>query len=274
MALEEIIEQILDKLDSHVEKLELEWPINLIPSQIFSITDDNFATTKEHNICFNSDLINNLHSLDNFNLEKPYLGNMLHELCHAHLAEKIDPTFAGTTSYKDNIRQDGFSNSQVFSSLDTHLSNVWVNDIFQNNWPKIFRAHNQNYINNITRINKLIGPERLVQEDIYLFPHKLSGYISDANRHDININFKNLTPFKPITSVHKFGDEQIINYSWEDVKNLAEYWTNLPKVDTDREVSLTNYEEAAQKSTEILRLPIKPKLIEEDGIKIWSVESL
>ncbi len=286
--------EISQKLQPYIDTLELEKPIEYVRHNSLIAARTN-PEDGEHNVFYHGDV--ETADLIAFNPQRPYLASFVHELCHLHLAEKIDPSFAGFTyeGPEDKVR--------LLSMIENPLADIWVNDVFYHHFPELFAAHHDGYGRRAAQfITAKVWPAVLPPTA----PYTLAQNEAEARRHDLeHIDFRNLlrragfasklvrssvgqslvgavdpallTQFQ-FKTVDQLWDRlrmlngEVLPNTMEDIGTLADFLVSVPVMSYDRQEALDMHQEMINQFIAVGRLALSARLVDEHPRPVWHLE--
>ncbi|MDD4610904.1 MAG: hypothetical protein PHU73_03055 [Patescibacteria group bacterium] len=195
-------------------------------------------------------------------LENPglYTGDVIHELCHASLAERVDPAFSSYYFSKkygelkgEEWREFG-QKAQMVYLAGSHVD-VWVNDLRHDHWPELTEQDNNTFAQGVVGIINLGHTERLRDPRSFL---AICQYQAEKDRRG-NANSSDL--FRFLRSKGIALDPRAME--------LVEYFKSLPWLKFEPKKDLELFEQSTQEVARILGLPINPRLVREDDRWVW-----
>ncbi len=233
--------------------LGLHWPVVywLVPDEMTCrVLCDGKA--KLHEIWINGTTYDNL---DNG------LPDIVHELCHCALAERIDSAFSTvlfTEEWNKNADRDSAKFNQLARMLYFAWSHVdiWVNDLRFAHWPNLALQ------DQTTFANIIIGFVKRQRFEIFEKPEILLGLAQyQAERSRCRSNSPDLFSFLRVKKIAV--DKQILE--------LAKHFELLPRLEFNAEKDLKVLEQSVQETAKLLNLSIKPRLVWENKW-VWSLD--
>jgi hypothetical protein len=187
-----------------------------------------------------------------------YVPDIVHELCHAHLAETVDPAFASVFYSRQSISQAMtiFANKAKMVYWSVAHMDIWVDDIRHARWPN-FTSKDLNYFGE--RVNALArnGSWRAISVPEIILGIAVT--LAESKRFGIpapDLSF-------PIAGLEeKYGNV---------LAKLRVFYENLPALPKDRAEALRILEESVAAVAQIIRVPFIPRLVREQGLHVWDV---
>ncbi|MEI7498365.1 MAG: hypothetical protein WCK11_03725 [Candidatus Falkowbacteria bacterium] len=185
--------------------------------------------------------------------------DLIHELCHAHLCEKVDSNFA-TLGFCDRLNIMSKTHPQQFMQIYDQLGliwahvDIWVDDVVFYHWPRMFIVDHQRWSNMILR-SIFDGQITLNRKAIVALA------MQQANRQRHHIDAMDL--FAKLIEVGVVIDPT--------VATLAKFYESLPKLTMQAGKDLKTLEASMAKAANLLGFSIKPKLVKEAGRWLWDV---
>lgn len=184
--------------------------------------------------------------------------DVAHELGHAFLAERVDPILSSIylvdgTDMKDP-RVDMLDISQ-------EITDVWVGDV-------LYRVNHTLIPEEVRSWLDRVNDERIVLSDSIRYLTLASYALNHA--HITRMGLKGFTPLqgKAMKRIRQFYGED----SGRTARRLAEFYAELPQLPMQRDRALPLFERSVQSAVQIFGFPIRPRIIEEDGMAKWRVE--
>lgn len=242
-------------LTPYVQKLGLRWPIRHVHRPGGRALVSIISRQGLHEIRHSESTAINI--FETPGTYSPLLGSFVHELCHAYLAERIDPIFSGAKFLRRwaraTRRERGrfVQKQQLFFSFDGRVVDLWVNDVYNEFWPDLYQTHRHRY-------GFLLAHGHTVPFG------SIALYLAEARRHHLphfdvsHVEHRSIYP----------GDEM---WTEETAASFSRHLESLPQLAFRRDSDLRAYEEADQKAAQLLRFPINPRLIKEDNQMVWEL---
>jgi len=234
--------------------------------------------------------------LGEYNPDRPYLASFVHELGHLHLAEQIDPSFAGFDFDGDEVAK------QMFSTVENLLVDAWVDDLFHSRFPDLFEAHHRGFTNQTLGF---IAAKQWKPMLPSLTPYTLGATEAFAQRYGIEeVDFraaltkagfdKKLLSSKTGSSLHGVVDSDVyqkcatkpLDRTWDyirgrdgepdprtldDIGTLAKGFSEVPGMTYDRSEALKLHEDEANRLLLIARMGMVVSLVDEGSRPHWEV---
>ena len=165
--------EFLGQIAPLVEQMEIKTPIEVVvePGPIASLHEADRGVSKIR-----------LHpgvrpeDIETFNPARPFLGNLVHELCHLYLAEKVDPSFSGMN------RNGTPEQEKWFELFENYTVDIWVNDLFSDRFPELFEQHYQAWTD--TAVD-FIGKRQWQRMLPPVIPFNVAKSMAEADRHGL-----------------------------------------------------------------------------------------
>ncbi len=236
------------------QRLRLHWPINYKK-------DDEAVTckiasnplTKRHVITLPS------RAAEDFASWRP---SAAHELCHAWLAENVDPIFA---TWKFPRRYSQFVNQELAEFehraremylAASFLMDVWVNDLRHDHWPELSQQEVTDIATDLQlavrggHVRKLCDPNRVMAIVLH---------VVCSERHGGR-------PAQ-MKEVYEALPGDIVQVIHEAVN----FMRPMPRLPTERHAALRMLEQYVQQLLALLNASFVPRLVEEDGLTVWEI---
>jgi hypothetical protein len=188
-------------------------------------------------------------------------ADIIHELCHCSLAERIDPAFSTiffTERWNQISREDEVRFGQLAHMLYLAWSHVdiWVNDLRSTHWPELIVHDHSNFAQGTTTVIQAQEWSVLQSPEIVI---GLAQYQAERNRQ--NVGSPDL--FAALEASGVGVDDQI--------KRLAQYFESLPRLKYKPKKDLKVLERSVQEVAKMFNFPIRPHLIWEQRW-VWSLD--
>ena len=188
-------------------------------------------------------------------------ADVIHELCHCSLAEKVDPAFS-TVFFTDRWNKVSHSDTNRFGQLAQMLYyawshvDIWVNDLRFTHWPELTTEEHKTFAQGL-----MIVIQR--QECVLQSPETLLGLA----QHQAEINRHNLTDSPDLFAVLLASGIKVD----DQINKLAQYFESLPRLKFKPKKDLKALERSVQEVAKRLNFPINPRLVWE-GRWVWSLD--
>lgn len=198
-------------------------------------------------------------TLESFAAWRP---SVAHELCHAWLAENVDPIFS---AWRFPRRCGRFTGQQLAEFQQrahqmylatSVLIDVWVDDLRHHYWPELTcqeleeTAADLLFIVQRKRISELCKGERLMAIALHVVSSERHGG-QKAN----------------MDAIYTALPAEIV----EVIQEVTHFLQSVPRLSHERQSDLRLLEQYAQQSATLLNTPFAPRLVEEDGIMMWEI---
>lgn len=244
----------INGLAPFAQALGLAWPVEyfLVPTEsTCRITSD--PVDCRHEVWVHSGVI-----------QKPedYLCDLVHELCHGALAEKIDPAFATIYFSRRYAGLTGKAGKQFSAKArQLYLSwahiDVWVDEYRHSLFPELTLADYDSFFVGAKGVAKhtearslLEAPESLLAIAVHLAEGQRLG----LGKQDF---------FQILNCLSRDGQKT--------VSRMRQLCTNLPKLSFQPEKDVATLLESVQASAQRLGTSINPQIVEENGRRVWLV---
>ena len=190
-----------------------------------------------------------------------YRPAWVHELAHATLAEKIDPVFScvllaeghGSEPHQLQEQEEG-----LFLNC-WQLVDIWVDDLMVQVDPRL-KTHD------LTLFSSALSHFAQVQDYDRLTEYRtimgIAMALAECDRHGIDP-----APFERYANLYPEKSE-----SDRIIREMSELYRSLGTLSNDPEQSITALEDAVQRAACIVRLKRHPRIITENGKKVWLLE--
>lgn len=245
----------INGLEPFAQALGLAWPVEyfLVPTEsTCRITSD--PAECRHEVWLHSGVIQN---------PEDYLCDLVHELCHGALAEKLDPAFATIYFSRRYAGLTGKAEQQFSEKArQLYLSwahiDVWVDEYRHGLFPELTMADHESFLVSVKSIAKsapnasaiLEKPESLMALAIQLAETKRLG----LDKQDFS---------EVLNCLSRDGQKT--------VSRMRQFYEVLPRLTFQPKEDLAILLNSVQASAKKLALPIAPQIIEEDGRRLWLV---
>jgi len=192
-----------------------------------------------------------------------FLPDLVHELCHASLAERVDPVFASIRFGPESRRMDCEQPEEFVRRanelwLATRHEDVWVNDLRHFHWPELSQQDADSFSQSALALAQA-GRWDIMGQPVMLLGLALQ--LAETARR--RLRSADLSPV-----LRGLGREQR-----RIVSRASRWMKNLPRLSNERELALKTYERAALEAVGLYGLSLRPRLIEdpERGQAVWEV---
>ena len=194
---------------------------------------------------------------------------MVHELCHAALAERIDPAFASALFLKKYRELKGeeekkFSQAtREFYLAWCHID-LWVDALRDSLWPELTQQGHKSFV------QAMQGLARAGERDAFRQPDNIIAMALNS----LEGKKYGFPPFNIKKALGKETGEEVAR----PVRLLSQYYESLPPLSYNREEDLALLQRSVQGAAAVLkRVGILPKLIQptiqaEEGRYVWSLD--
>jgi len=189
--------------------------------------------------------------------------DVLHELCHAKLAESTDPLFATTSVSEKYKGLEGEKDRILVKKLKQlglaclHID-MWVNDLRHEYWPELTRKDIVSCFDGIKKIAKSGDDYTLGQIEMLI---AIAMNIAAVQR---NMSKKKRPKYQSTLALYDTNSRVFIN-------KLANYFKSLPRLTGNIREDLAILEESVQHIVNVFDLQIDPKILEENGEGRWDL---
>lgn len=238
------------------EKLGIQWPITYsIRQDIDTCQVVSHPDERRHDISLVPEVLTK---------SELFEVDVMHEICHAKISEAVDPAFSTIRFSRaaqeewDGAREEEFSRNARQLYLAWAHEDVWINDLRHEHWPLLTKKDiTSSHAGLRTMVTQ--GDAQTLQQPRTYMAFALN--IAEANRR---LPKKDRPDPLPILRAYDMPSRSLIN-------TLAAHIAKLPKLPQDRQAAGRLLEGSVQEVTRILKLSIKPRLIEEDGALVWDM---
>ncbi len=188
-------------------------------------------------------------------------ADVIHELCHCSLAERVDPSFS-TVFFTERCNQISRKEPAKFGQMAHMLYlawshvDIWVNDLRSTHWPKLTAKDHNTFAQGMAAVVQAQEWRVLQSPETVL---GLAQYQAERNRH--NVGSPDL--FAALEASEVAVDDQI--------RELATYFENLPRLKFNPRKDLKALEKSVQNVAKMLNFPISPQLVWEDRW-VWNLD--
>ncbi|MCH7568228.1 MAG: hypothetical protein IIA87_02295 [Nanoarchaeota archaeon] len=283
--------EISEILTPYIREIGLEGPIEyeLGDGLIGCVFDPE---ERKHKVFYHSKV--DQRSLEEFDPNRPYLANFIHEFCHLRLAEQIDPSFAV-------IEVIGVDKEKaLFYTIENGLVDIWANDLFNTHFPDLFRAHHSNYAG---RVRAFIESKTWGHLLPPALPYALGKNTAESRRYELKeVDFRRKLRQAGFTSktvrsqagkdlARVFGPAYISRYriytieqlwdhlrrergepeprTMEYISHIAQFLSDVPEIPRSRAEAQELHEEMINGFASIVRLPLNAKLVDQKPRPTW-----
>lgn len=208
---------------------------------------------KTHEVWVNQEPMNNL-SL--------FIPDLVHELCHASLAERVDGVFATSRFGPESNRLDCEDPDEfVCRASELFLAkaheDIWINDLRHAHWPEISQQDADSFAQSAFELTRQNQWEGLRQPTSIL---GLALQLAEVKRH-------HLRPID-ISPLLRRGLGRDV---WRFITETSEFYESLARLQNNRGQDLVIFEASVQEAARKFGLSIHPRLIEGEGQAVWEV---
>lgn len=239
------------ELRSYEEKLELHWAVQYsLKPRIDAPKVNCFPKQHRHEVWVASAEI--------------FLPDVVQVLCKAHLGENIDGLFATAVFARKYGKLQGhewekFAQKGKMFNLAWTVSDVWASDLRHRNWPDLTYADHETF-NKVMAALSLAGRAHIFNDNMLLLAG-LAYQLAEIKRLGTTSSDDGLAEIFVALSA---GTKEVIG-------ELAKIYEQLPSLTYDRDQDLQTLEKGVQDVSKALNFPISPRIIEEDGRKVWEL---
>ncbi len=239
----------------YAQALGLAWPVEyfFVPTEnTCRITSDPIAC--RHEVSVHSGVIKN---------PEAYLCDLVHELCHASLAERIDLAFATIYFSRRYARQSEkaekeFAKKYQMLYLAWSHVDIWVDELRHSLFPELTLADHDSFFQSVSGIASLDkktlagleAPQHLLALAVHLAETKRFGLV----KQDFS---------KILGCLSRDGQKT--------VSRMRQFYEVLPRLTFQKELDVVALLDSVQKAANKLGLPIAPQIIEEESRRVWLV---
>lgn len=186
------------------------------------------------------------------------IPDMVHELCHAALAERIGVAFSGTQLTKGyNISRTWVRQRATGLYYAKSLEDIWVNDLRNEIHAKLTTTDLQSNSAVVSALARR-APQHL---DTRQFHVGMAQIIGQIKRHKVNVS----------NTVEKIV-EKLPEVSYSLITRLANFYANLPTLSYDRGPDLALLARSVQEAAVILRLNFTPTMVFVKNKVRWKID--
>lgn len=189
-----------------------------------------------------------------------YRSSWSHEMCHAFLAEKVDPIFSGSLVIGRKSEPDFQRQLKILSFAQLHKE-IFVDDVRDERLGRdlTIEAYEKAQSNLLFILEKSQKYQDL-SFDSSLF-WLLAIQIAQDCRYDLNLHSERLLDF-------------LSRQTKKRVQKVLAIYFKIPEINSEREELLSLLETITQKIVrEIFKANFVPKIGERKGKKVWLIES-
>ena len=193
---------------------------------------------------------------------EPSLADIVHELCHLYLAERVDAAFS-TVWFSDRWNKLSRADPVRFGQAAQMLYlawcqvDIWVNDLRHSRWPEFTAADHSSFAQGVMFL--LLKQE----ESVLARPETLLGltqYQAEQERHSLSGS--------PDLFAVLLADGKKVG---KDIRRLARNFSSLPRLQYNAAEDLKILETSIAQTARQLEFPINPRLISEEGMWVWDL---
>ncbi len=245
----------INGLKPFVQALGLVWPVEyfFVPTEnTCRVTSDPSAC--RHEVWVHPGVIQN---------PETYLCDLVHELCHASLAERVDVAFSTIYfsrhyAHLSSKAEKEFAKKYWLLYLAWAHVDVWVDELRHSLFPDLTFADHDSFFKSISVIasldkNELVGleqPQHLLALAVHLAETKRFGLAKQDFSQILNC---------------------LSREGQKTVSRMHQYYAILPRLTFQPEKDLAILLDSVQKAAKKLGLPIAPRILEEEGRQVWLV---
>lgn len=191
---------------------------------------------------------------------RPTEMEVVHELCHAALAERVDPAFATLYFASSYGKLEGeearafYEKAQMLYGAWCHVD-LWVDDLRYEHWPELALQDCKRFA------QAVYGVALAKQSELLRSVEGLVGIalqIAFIERHKLT-GQPDLAPV-----VRMLGqDAELV------VDRLISILGNLPRLSFDAKRDLIALEQSVKAVAQTFGFPIEPRLVQEQGQNVW-----
>jgi len=238
------MESFIERMRLFEKQIELEWKVSYFLGSGDSCQIFSDPTTKTHNISIPERWLKSTTIF--FSI---YLHEVLHELCHAKLAELIDPIFSTVIfSKKYSIADRKFQKSAKQLYLSQSHVDIWVNDLRHHVWPHVTIVDCASFLR---AAEVIFHEDPTIITDSLELSIALAQYLGEAKRRSL---FIPLLPQSLLTPL---------------IIELSQFYQSLPPLSYNKTEDIRLLEKTTQQAARILDFQIIPKLVDEEGRIVW-----
>lgn len=190
-----------------------------------------------------------------------FLADIVHELCHLHLAEQVDAVF-GLVWFSEKWNQVGRADPARFSRMAQmfYLAwcqiDIWVNDLRHERWPALTAADLESFAESMAVLISRQSWEYLAEPTTLI---GLAMYQAERERH----TYDSADLFFALSACGIRIDEKIIK--------LADFFKSLPRLSYKARKDLKLVESSVAEVARRLEFPINPTLVLENELWVWDL---
>lgn len=190
-----------------------------------------------------------------------FLCDIVHELCHAKLAESVGISFSCLVFAREYGQMQG-KDAHWFARASARLYwawchvDLWVNDLRHTHWPEMTKLDNQSFVASVAELANR-GQWDFLASDEAIFG--MAQCRADLERRGMpaadfarvlsNLNASSRQRYHALLSIYK----------------------SLSALSGDGAQDLKMLEQSVRRVAQALKLHINPRLVEEEGMKVWRI---
>lgn len=236
-------------------RLDLSWPVDYRKDMAAKTCRiDSDPSTRRHLVTLPTS------ALDNVSAWRPSLA---HELCHAYLAENVDPIFS---AWRFPKRYSEFTGHQLAElnrrAQEMYLStsfliDVWVDDLRHRYWPDLTSQELAGTAEDLRYAVRIGCAKGLGEEGSRVMAIAL--HVVSSERHGGQA--------AQMDEVNRALPAEIGAL----IREVAQFMQTVPRLSYNRAQDLQLLERYAQESARLLNAPFVPHLAEEEGVVVWEI---
>lgn len=197
-----------------------------------------------------------------------YKVDTYHELSHAKLSEEFDPAFSTLYFARDDSQGEDYFESPEFGQKTTYLYrawahvDIWVNEVRHEHWPDLTMKDIESFFDSAQNVAKSGHRDKLAEFETTL---GAALNFAEMERTLSKVKRKKLEGAK--SAFLKLFDSK----SRARIIGLANIIKRFPELTENREENLKILETSVQDVAKYLKLPIKPRMVEQEGQVRWLV---
>jgi hypothetical protein len=242
------------------EQLGLHWQVSMsVKKDIDTCRIVSDPKGKRHEIWLSSQVFDN---------PELYKADVIHELCHAKISESVDPAFSTIHFSKDcsslkGKEWDDFKAKASWLYLAWAHVDVWIDDLRHEHWPELTRKD----LASAMQGSKVAWQQG--QKELLSSPKGAVRTALMIASMDRNLGGKNKDKPRPQSLLQAYDQKSRML-----IMELANMYKKLPRLGDDRLQNLAVLEDSVQQAVGIMKLPIKPSMVEEEGQAVWKFDGV
>jgi hypothetical protein len=243
----------IDGIELYQIQLDLDWPVSYFVKldestcRITCLPDE-----RRHEVWLSPSAAGN---------PRLFLSDIVHELCHAKLAELIEVAFS-TLFFRRRYGSLKGQAEQQFQRKSQYLYWSWaqvdicVNDLRYSRWPELAFEDRGTFLASLMELAERGQADYLSSNEAVF---GLALQTAETERHAM--------PEVDLSGIL----EVMTRDARQTYQKLLAIYRALPQLSLDPRTDLLLLEGSVQRVAKKLRFPISPKLVSEEGRRVWEV---